>query len=273
VVVHVDDQQVSFTVKENGVDIGISVVYASTNYVKRRLLWHSLTVVQNSMLIPWACIGDFNTILGSHEHRGAFLPYKLPMDEFANWSDSNNLVHLPTKGSLYTWINGRDGIRCTERRLDRVICNHQMLSKCATISCSTLTKHRSDHFPILLDIQFNALRYASNFKFLKMWSYHNECFSFINQVWSTQVFGSPMQKLSQKLKVLKGELKTWNKNVFGDINKEVANAVAKLDMIQQCISTDGCTETLMLQENKAKIDLEKALVIEEAFWHEKSRVK
>jgi hypothetical protein len=39
VVVHVDDQQVSFTVKENGVDIGISVVYASTNYVKRRQLW------------------------------------------------------------------------------------------------------------------------------------------------------------------------------------------------------------------------------------------
>jgi hypothetical protein len=81
-----------------------------------------------------------------------------------------------------------------------------------------------------------------------------------------------MQKLSQKLKVLKGELKTWNKNVFGDINKEVANVVAKLDMIQQCISTDGCTETV-LQENKAKIDLEKALVIEEAFWHEKFGVK
>jgi hypothetical protein len=60
--------------------------------------------------------------------------------------------------------------------------------------------------------------------------------------------------------------------VFGDINKEVGNAFAKLDMIQQCISTDGCTETV-LQENKAKIDLEKALVIEEAFWHEKFGVK
>jgi hypothetical protein len=60
--------------------------------------------------------------------------------------------------------------------------------------------------------------------------------------------------------------------VFGDINKEVGNAFGKLDMIQQCISTDGCTETV-LQENKAKIDLEKALVIEEAFWHEKFGVK
>jgi hypothetical protein len=44
-ILHIDDQKVSFTVKDSGVDVGFSVVYASTDYIKRRQLWHSLTVV------------------------------------------------------------------------------------------------------------------------------------------------------------------------------------------------------------------------------------
>jgi hypothetical protein len=230
-------------------------------------------MVHNSLLLPWVCIGDFNTTLGSHEVRSNHVPAKLPMDEFAAWSDSINLLHLPTKGTQFTWINGRQGRNCTEKRLDRALCNQAMINNCASISCSTLAKHKSDHFPLLLDIHFNALMYASNFEFLKMWSHHSECFNFISQVWSTQVFGSPMQKLSQKLKILKGELKTWNKNVFGDINNEVQNAVANLDVIQKYISTDGYTESLMKQVALAKESLEKALNIEEIFWQQKSWVK
>ncbi|GAU19900.1 hypothetical protein TSUD_95050 [Trifolium subterraneum] len=110
---------------------------------------------KNSLNLPWFCIGDFNTTLGAHEVRSHHTPAKLPMEEFATWSDNNNLFHLPTKGSQFTWINGRQGRNCTEKRLDRVICNQEMFNKCDNFSCSTLTKHRSDHFPLLLDIHFN----------------------------------------------------------------------------------------------------------------------
>jgi hypothetical protein len=72
---------------------------------------------------------------------------------------------------------------------------------------------------------------------------------------------------------LKGELKTLNKNVFGDINNEVQNAFANLDVIQKYISTDGYTESLMKQVALAKESLEKALNIEEIFWQQKSWVK
>jgi hypothetical protein len=82
-----------------------------------------------------------------------------------------------------------------------------------------------------------------------------------------------MQKLSHKLKILKGELKTWNKTVFGDINKEVRNAVANLDIIQNCINRDGYTDTLVKQEMLVKETLENALNMEELFWQEKSRAK
>ncbi|MCI05544.1 RNA-directed DNA polymerase (Reverse transcriptase), partial [Trifolium medium] len=56
------------------------------------------------------------------------------------------------------------------------------------------------------------------------------------------------------------------------LNKEVETAVANLDVIQNCISSDGYTESLMKQEFLAKESLENALNIEEIFWQEKSRV-
>jgi hypothetical protein len=82
VVLHCDEQQISFTFRDEGMDFGVSVVYASTDYVKRRFLWHSLSAVHNSYNLPWACIGDFNAIIGAHEHRGSYSPARLPMEEF-----------------------------------------------------------------------------------------------------------------------------------------------------------------------------------------------
>lgn len=151
-IINIDNQQVSFTITDNNKIFGFNVVYASTNYITRRQLWYNLQNIQNQHNIPWCSIGDFNAILGSHEHRGFTNPARLPMEEFFDWSDSNNLYHIPTRGAQYTWTNGR-GARQTERRLDRAICNQLWLDSCASLAVTTLTKFKSDHFPILLDFK------------------------------------------------------------------------------------------------------------------------
>jgi hypothetical protein len=48
-VIHSDMQQISFVINDSGIDVGFNVVYASSDYVQQKQLWHSLTVVQNSM--------------------------------------------------------------------------------------------------------------------------------------------------------------------------------------------------------------------------------
>jgi len=45
-------------------------IYASTTYPKRRELWFALATFQQQHQIPWCNIGDFNTNLIAHEHRG-----------------------------------------------------------------------------------------------------------------------------------------------------------------------------------------------------------
>jgi len=101
-IINVDDQQITIQVDVKGKPFGITVVYASTCYITRRNLWSAISLIHSQFNIPWSCIGDFNTILGSHEHQGKHEPTRLPMSDFQTWSDSNNLIHLHTKGTFLT---------------------------------------------------------------------------------------------------------------------------------------------------------------------------
>ena len=224
------------------------------------------------MNLPWCSIGDFNDILGSHEHRGATPPATAPMNDFFDWSDSNNFHHLPTRGVQFTWSNGRDAPRHTERRLDRVICNNAWLDLCSSLNVSTLVNHKSDHFPILLDFETSTHSFASQFKFMHMWSQHEDCKRVIQETWNINIVGCPMYILNQKLKILKQKLKIWNKTIFGNVHNMVRDAEHKLSLIQSDIDILGITDFLMDQHKVAQIQLENVLNIEEEFWREKSKV-
>jgi hypothetical protein len=184
------------------------------------------------------------------------------MEDFINWSDSNGFIHLPTRGTSFTWSNGRRRHHSTEKRLDRTICNQDWLNSCASTSCSTLSRSKSDHHPLLLDFQISSVRFATSFKFMQMWSHHADCKSIISIVWNSNIIGCPMYILSEKLKLLKLELITWNKNIFGNVHDHVSLVVKKLDSIQEEINVRGCLDELFDQEKQANIDLENDLNME-----------
>lgn len=55
---------------------------------------HYIPVVCARYVGPWSIIGDFNAVLGTHEKYGRYLPNKTFSDEYLNWNNSNNLIHL-----------------------------------------------------------------------------------------------------------------------------------------------------------------------------------
>lgn len=160
-----------------------------------------------------------------------------------------------TKGTSFTWSNGRLGAALTEKRLDRVICNDQWLSFWDSFACCSLTRSMSDHFPILISLLKGVITFPSSFKFLKMWTNHEECRKIIAEVWSTQVHGCPMSILSQKLKLVKLHLRSWNKHVLGDVNLNVDKAQGELDAILAQGSTTGYSDVLVSQEKAAQLNL------------------
>lgn len=146
-----DSQHVSFLLKNQEKTFCISAVYASTNMVIRRSLWKNLSQLQTQYNLPWAFIGDFNCIQGAHEHCGSRPLARLPIYDFNIWTNQNSLVHLLTSGALFTWKNGRKSNFHIERCLDRTICNQRWLEFWSNNSCITLSRNRSDHYPILFE--------------------------------------------------------------------------------------------------------------------------
>jgi len=196
------DQYVAFSITENNKTFGMVAVYASTCYIRRRTLWHDLSNLLNQQNLPFCLIGDYNTILEASEHRGRLAPARLPMIEFQAWSDQNALFHLPTRGANYTWENRRSGRFYTERRLDRAVSNHAWLNFCNTMTCSTLVRTKSDHYPLLLEFQINDCIFKSQFRFMKMWSLHEGCREVISSCWNNMVVGCPIYVLNKKLQLL-----------------------------------------------------------------------
>ncbi|XP_058770393.1 uncharacterized protein LOC131644024 [Vicia villosa] len=272
-IVAIDNQQVSFLIKNQDNTFGISAVYASTNLVMRRSLWQNLSLLYNQFKIPWAAIGDFNCTLGAHEHKGSITPARPPIEDFNNWTDQNSLVHLPTAGAFFTWKNGRKGNLHIERRLDRTICNHSWLDYWSNNSCRTLPRNKSDHFPIIFEFVLREDKVASSFKFLQTWASDPRCEEVIYVVWKTRVVGCPMFILQRKLQILKSRLKEWNKSTFGNINDNVKKAEDGLNLIQAKILENGPSDALDTIERGAQAELDIALQREEIFWKEKAHVK
>lgn len=77
----VSSQHWSFSICSDTQMVFISVVYASTNYQLRRQLWSDLNGIQVNNPSPWCLVGDFNSVLGSHEVRSSSLPLRIACDE------------------------------------------------------------------------------------------------------------------------------------------------------------------------------------------------
>jgi NDP-sugar pyrophosphorylase family protein len=78
--------------------------------------------------------------------------------------------------------------------------------------------------------------------------------------------------LSRKLKILKEQLKGWNKDVFGNVHAYVKEAEDDLAGIQNQIQQSGNNNSLREIEKRAQSKLDDALKRQEWFWHEKSKV-
>jgi hypothetical protein len=106
-----------------------------------------------------------------------------------------------------------------------------------------------------------------------MWTLHPDCDSLVKDSWNSEVVGCPMYILSSKLKNLKGKLKSWNKEKFGNVHDFVTAAETKLHQIQNLIQLNGPSDALLSDEKHAHMKFEEALNRQEAFWKEKTNLK
>lgn len=156
--------------------------------------------------MPCLMLGDFNAIHFANERRGSTNSWPAYMDDFNRCIKESGLSDLKTLGLFYTWQKNNP-VYFIQRRLDRVLVNDLWLSTFPASSVTCLCHNTSDHTPLLVDLAKTHSSKGKTFKFFNHWCNYPEFRPLVERIWSTPIMGSPMFKVTQKLKLLKGELR------------------------------------------------------------------
>ena len=147
-IIHSLDQAMlcHITVLESNISFWFSAVYASNNYMDRRILWRHLLwceplVGQN----PWMIMGDFNTTRFSSERSGGNMVNDTAMNDFHECLFSLELADVPFLGPLFTWMNRQAGVNFIARKQDRCLQNESSLDIFPNAFTEVLPPGLSDH--------------------------------------------------------------------------------------------------------------------------------
>jgi hypothetical protein len=198
-------------------------IYSKCSLPEKRTLWNSLVKSRRAFSGDvWCVVGDFNAVLDPSERRGGVglssTRYDREMLEFADFVSSMDLIDLPLLGRRFTWFQPSGGAMS---RLDRFLVTGGWLDMWGVASQWALPRDVSDHCPIVLRY-LDQLWGPKPFRFNNYWLDHRALPSVVQQSWEQHNNSGWMAfKLKEKLKSLKGSLKIWNKEVFGDIDHKI----------------------------------------------------
>ncbi|KAJ9700063.1 hypothetical protein PVL29_005748 [Vitis rotundifolia] len=219
-------------------------IYGPLSREERECLWED----------PWCLGGDFNTILYQSE-RSRNRRITSVMRRFAQIIDDLGLVNFPLQGGL----------------LDRFLATPSWCDQYSRVSQRRLPRPTSDHFPILLE-GGGARRGSSPFRFENMWLKVKGFIDLIRGWWHGLVVrGSPSYRLAVKMKELKQILKVWNREVFGNLERNKGKALQQVEFWDSVEGEKGLTEEELNRKKDAKEGYAKWVIMEETHWRQLSR--
>ena len=223
---------------------------------------------------PWIVGGHFNMIRIVDEKKGGIRTPDQNMETFNEMITEQRLVDIPTINGIYTWNNQRRGKNKIASRIDRFLLSEQIMNWDVFVEEKIMPAIGSDHWPIRLEIDIKKNLGKKPFKFEAFWLRNPQFLLKIEEWWtqSTLKGKGKMHTFQLELKELKGKIKKWNKEEFGNIMEEKHKLEKEMEEIQHRIITEGrmkerCKEGVIISQ------LEEQRKQEEILWKQKSRVK
>eukprot|EP00253_Pinus_taeda_P007130 PITA_07130 len=223
----------------------------------------------------WIIGGDFNMITKLEEKirgRNRMDPYNF---HFKDFIQNTSLIDMPFGNGTFTWSNRRASRHQIASKLDCFLIPDNVVHLGGDFSAAILPHTGSNHWPIALQWQRPGNPTRRPFRFEELWLMHPSFKDMVKNIWTTFTppEGSKMFQLQQKLRFLKGHLKQWNRETFGNIFTAQQELNKELSSLQQKIITEGHTEEMLEQERNIHNKLEERQKQEEIYWRQKSRIR
>jgi exonuclease III len=253
---------------EDQFEWAFSGVYGPNTDSDRHFMWDELSGVCSWWGVPWCVAGDFNVVRFPSERSGS-VGLSTAMMGFSDFITEMGLLDIPLQGGRFTWSNNR--AHMSSSRIDRFLISADWDGHFPKISQKRLPRVLSDHFPVLLDCGFFQGG-AKPFRFENMWLKADGFVEKVKGWWeSYQVQGTPSFIFAYKLKALKGDLKKWNAEEFGNVETRLNSLWSELRVLDSLAEERQLTIEERDQHSLTQAEIEKTILMVETCWRQKSR--
>jgi len=200
----------------------IANIYSACSLREKKTLWEEITGIKGaSQELVWCLCGDFNAVRSRRERKGASSRdaaasgQMSEINGFNCFIESNMLLDLPIVGKAYTWFRANGSAKS---RLDRFLVTEEWLSLWPNCKQYVQQREVSDHCALVvkaLDKDWGP----KPFRNIDAWHMDRGFNGMVKGKWqSYPAERNAILNLKVKLKLLKGDLKIWNREVFGNLN-------------------------------------------------------
>ncbi|XP_059623206.1 uncharacterized protein LOC132266370 [Cornus florida] len=176
---------------------------------------------------------------------------------------------LVEDGGPFTWSSGRSPP--TLSRLDRFLVFGEWEEKFSDAVQATFARPISDHVPLMLDCGGLRSR-RSSFRFENMWLRDEGFLERVRSWWAGfGGIGTPSHLLAGHLRRLKGSIKIWNKEVFGNLVWRKNQVLAEIADIDRMEGQGDLADALKVRRAECKAEFAEIAIMEEISWRQKSK--
>ena len=193
-------------------------VYAACTYADKKRLWEELSNIKAASQDQlWCFCGDFNAVRTRSERKSIYGSVGCSRETygFKNFIETNLLLDLPLVGKKYTWFKANGSAKS---RLDRILVSEEWLQVWPSSKQYIQWREVSDHCAIVVK-SVDKDWGPKPFRTIDAWHMEKGFTGMVKEMWQSYVVqGNEITKLKDKLKRLKGDLKVWNRYVYGNLH-------------------------------------------------------
>uniref|UniRef100_A0A8R7TP82 Endonuclease/exonuclease/phosphatase domain-containing protein n=1 Tax=Triticum urartu TaxID=4572 RepID=A0A8R7TP82_TRIUA len=212
-------------------------IYGEPSSDRREITWRLMRILKQQLNLPWLCAGDFNEILFNHEKKGGPARAQSQMEGFRLALVDCGLKDLGFIGDKYTWRNHSDASRYIKERLDRAVGSRSWCARFPHCKVVNGDPRHSDHRPVTIHIKGvvgaqKFRRRAHNFRFEARWLQEEDCEAIVNNAWA-KAKRRGETTIQGMLSMVAGDLKNWDANVLGDLQKRIKDLKKELEEVRR----------------------------------------
>jgi hypothetical protein len=254
--------------EQSGMKWRCTFVYGEPKVEDRKHMWTLLRRIKTNVQEPWMMTGDFNEAMWQKEHFSASRRNERQMSEFRETLAFCDLHDLGYRGTPWTFDNKKEGKKNVKVRLDRAVASPSWNSKFPDAFVRHLVSSRSDHCPILIDLERSndQAQLKRPWRYEMMWEREGSLAVEIEKSWNKGTRAAKLQHICTKLSTMRDDLNVWKNNNFGSVDREIKNLKRELEVL---LYRNDSAMFFRVKEIHRRLD--ELLLREELMWKQRFR--